>query len=235
MVLAFVRDGTRCRWLGGSRGRDPVPLLRVARAQGDRRRIARWRRGIHVLLRLQGRARDQVRTLSELVCHRIVLNRARSNLDCSTFVFTVKDACESMIADPKWAETMTEYGITNEAIETHVAKGRGFVEDWVIQHGYNLTEIQELIWPANGTEARYVPSLHITLLRSTCSLECHPSIHQRQLDLASVQLLADHGAAVDLRFHDDDPRARHRVHYGEGTTSVRLCALLIGRHPIDPR
>ena len=81
-----------------------------------------------------------------------------------------------MIADPKWAETMTEYGITNEAIETHVAKGRGFVEDWVIQHGYNLTEIQELIWPANGTEARYVPSLYITLLRSACSLECHPSI-----------------------------------------------------------
>jgi hypothetical protein len=70
-------------------------------------------------------------------------------------VFTVKDACESIIADPKWAETMVEYGITNEAIEENMAKGTVLLEDWIIQNGYNLTEIKELIWPANGTETGY--------------------------------------------------------------------------------
>lgn len=65
--------------------------------------------------------------------------------ETAEFVWKIQTIVEAKIADPYWAEMLQENGITAEALHEHVETGHAYLDDWVTQQGYNLTEIQQTI------------------------------------------------------------------------------------------
>lgn len=65
--------------------------------------------------------------------------------ETAEFVWKIQTIIEAKIADPTWAEMLQENGITTEALHEHMETGHAYLDDWVTQQGYNLTEIQETV------------------------------------------------------------------------------------------
>jgi hypothetical protein len=70
-------------------------------------------------------------------------------------VFKIKELVEHIIQDPKWSNYMTEYNVSQAVIEEHFMNGQALLNDWALEHGYNLTEIRsniEIYVNSNATE-----------------------------------------------------------------------------------
>lgn len=76
----------------------------------------------------------------------VVLFVFKAATETADFTWKIHDMVKTTIKDPYWGQLLQEYGVTSEAVDEYMVTGRKYLDDWVTEQGYNLTEIEETLY-----------------------------------------------------------------------------------------